>query len=294
MDQKIIDRGRYIPWIFLPTVIALVIQTAVSIMSLEVYIIDGMLRFKSGTYTDFMVQVINNYTSNDAIAVTSIVYAIITAIFALVVYRNMFRDGKLQSLSGKSNNIVLTCGGILLFVVSMQYVTVYLVNAFSSAFPAWLEEYNELMDSAGLDSDMTVLMVLYAVVFAPICEELLFRGITFFAAKKVMPVYFAILVQAIMFGTMHMNKLQSLYTFVFGLCLGYIMYLYDNILITIFIHMLYNVLGTVLAEYLPMAGNTVISFFLCSLVSLVAAYASIILLRKGASSVKDEGISADI
>lgn len=294
MNQKKSDRGKFVSWIFIPTLVAIVIQTAVSIMALEFFIVEDMAKFKSGTYTDLMAQVINELTSDAATAGISIAYAIITAIFAALVFRTVFREGKLATLKGKSKNLPYTIVGMLLFTVAMQYVTTYLLNAFASAFPSWLEEYNELMDSAGISNEMTVAMTLYTIVLGPVCEELLFRGITFSASRKVMPYYFAILVQAIMFGAFHMNKLQGLYAFVLGLGLGYIMYLYDNLWITIAIHMLYNLLGTLLSDLLPVPGNTVFTFFFGSLASLIVAYGSIIFLRNGAASVNNDSMNADI
>ena len=205
-----------------------------------------------------------------------------------------FREGKLSSFTGKSNNLGLTVVGAVLFTVGMQYVTVYLMNSVASAFPAWLQEYEDLIESAGLGSSMTPVMFVYAIVLGPVCEELLFRGITFFAAKKVMPVYYAILVQAIMFGAFHMNKLQGIYAFVLGLGLGYIMYLYDSLVVTIIIHILYNFIGTVGSDYLPIGGDTVVSFFFCCLLSLVVSYLAIICLKKASAVVNNGGSSTDI
>lgn len=294
MDQNNMDRRRYIPMIFLPTIFAIIIQTVVSIMALEFYIVAEMSTYKGEDYTSFIIRVLNTFSKGDGVAWTSVIYAAVTACIAAVVFRKYYRNGKFSGLKDKSNNIPLTIAGLLLFAVSMQYVTVYLMNSLASAFPSWLEEYEELMESAGISTDMTSIMIIYAIILGPVCEELLFRGLTFFAAKKVMPVYYAILIQAIMFGAFHMNKIQGIYAFVLGLGLGYIMYLYDSLLITIIIHILFNFIGTICAEYLPVGGDGIISFFLCTLGSLVAAYVAILCLKKASAVVKDEGETADI
>lgn len=293
MNQNTMDR-RYIPWIFLPTIFAVMVQTAVSIMMLEFYIVAGMLTSKTEDYTTFVVDVINDYSNGDGLAWVSIIYAVITAIVAFVVFKNMFRGGKLEGLSGKSRNVPLTIAGVILFAVGMQYVTEYLLEAISSSFPTWLEEYQELMDTAGIGSTMTIAMIVYAIVLGPICEEFVFRGLTFFAARKVMPLPYAILVQAIMFGAFHMNKLQGIYAFVLGLGLGYIMYLYDSLVITIIIHILFNFIGTIGADYMPMGGDTLITFFLWCLGSLVVSYGAIMCLKKGSALVNKDSQNADI
>ncbi|QFJ54553.1 CPBP family intramembrane glutamic endopeptidase [Pseudobutyrivibrio xylanivorans] len=294
MNQNREDKSKFIVWIFLPTIFAILVQSAIAVMALQFYIVDKMANYTSGSYTDFMKEVFEGYAGSDSVAMISILYAVVTIVVGFLVFRNKFREGQLSTLAGKSKNLGFTIAGMVIFTLAMQYVTIYLVNSLSAAFPSWLLEYQELMDSAGIDSEMSLLMILYAIILGPVCEELLFRGITFFAAKKVMPVYFAILVQAIMFGAFHMNKLQGVYAFVLGLGLGYIMYLYDNLLMTIAVHVAYNFVGTICSEILPAGGNSILTFFLCSLASLAAAYASILLLRNGAASVKDGEFFSDI
>jgi membrane protease YdiL (CAAX protease family) len=109
-----------------------------------------------------------------------------------------------------------------------------------------------------------------------------------------MPYYLAIIVQAILFGAFHMNAIQGCYAFVLGLGMGYVMHLYNNIFVTIIIHMIFNLIGTYGSDFLPYGGDTIIGFFLWMLGSLVVTYVSIILLRKGASSVKEKEFTADI
>lgn len=293
MNQNNTDR-RYIPWIFLPTIFAIIIQTAASIIALEFYIVAELSTYKGDDYTSFMVQVINDYSTGDGVAWTSIIYAAVTAAVAFWLYKKYCREGKLSWLSDKSNNLPLTICGIVLFATGMQYVTLYLMNALASSFPTWLEEYEELMESAGISSTMTPLMIVYAIILGPVCEEFIFRGITFYAAKKAMPVYYAILVQAIMFGAFHMNKLQGIYAFVLGLGLGYIMYLYDSLVITIIIHILFNFIGTIGSEFMPSGGDSILSFFLCTLASLVVSYGAILLLKKSSALVNNNTESTDI
>ena len=294
MNQNIAERRKYIKWIFLPTIFAILIQTAISFMALEFYVVKGMTTLDGGDYTSFVVRVINEYSKGEGVAWSSVAYAIVTAGVAFIVFKNHFREGKLSGMSGKSSNTALTVGGVILFTLGMQYVTVYLMNALASAFPSWLEEYEELLESAGLGPTMSVAMILYAILLGPVCEEFLFRGLTFFAAKKVMPVYYAILVQAIMFGAFHMNKLQGIYAFVLGLGLGYVMYLYDSLVITIIIHILFNLVGTLGSEYLPMGGDMLISFFFCTLASLVVSYLALVCLKKGSALVNNDSSFTDI
>ncbi len=290
MNQNKTDRGRHIAWIFLPTIFAMIIQTAVAILIMEFMMVWEFGTTTKSDYADFITDVMVKYASPESIASISLVYALITGIIMFVLYRNNYRDGQIAGLKFKVSNWGIMIVGTVLFIISMQYVTVYLMNALSAAFPSWLEEYKAMTEAAGLESDISPLMIVYAVLLGPICEELLFRGVTFFAARKVMPIQFAILVQAILFGAFHMNKLQGAYAFVLGLGLGYAMYLYDNLIVVILIHMGYNLIGVL---ELPAGGDNLFTFFLCSLASLVVAYLSIILMRNASSVVNNEEFFAD-
>ncbi len=294
MNQNNTDKRKYIPWIFIPCVLAFVIQIVITIIVMEGGAVYALGSFKGNTFDELISYVYDTAFSTATNGLIYLLYSVIGIIVFFSIYHSMFMKDSTYSLRGKSKNLPATLAGVVLFCVGMQYVSMYLVSALSSAFPAWLEEYEQLLESAGLEGELSPLMALYALLLGPIVEEIVFRGITLSAAKKVMPYYLAIVVQALLFGAFHMNVIQSSYAFVLGLGLGYIMHLYDNIFITLLIHVGYNIIGTVGATYLPTGGDTLISFFFWVLFALIISYAGIILLKKGAASVKEEENYADI
>lgn len=77
-----------------------------------------------------------------------------------------------------------------------------------------------LLEAVSGSSD-TFSMFLYASLFAPIFEELLFRG---YVLRALQPYgkRFAILCSALLFGFFHGNLLQAPYAFLVGLILGYV------------------------------------------------------------------------
>ena len=149
--------------------------------------------------------------------------------------------------------------GILMMVPGTQYLTSYLVTFLSILFPSWLERYEELLEASGMDDSLTFGLVLYSVILAPIAEELLCRGVTLGQAKKILPFWLANLLQAFLFGALHMNMLQGTYAFCLGLILGYIYEKSGSIYMAILFHILYNFCGTILSQYL-FFGETVFSF----------------------------------
>ena len=61
---------------------------------------------------------------------------------------------------------------IILLIPGMQFFSGYLTSAVSLLFPNWLSQYEKLMETAGLDSDIGLFMFIYAVILGPVCEEL--------------------------------------------------------------------------------------------------------------------------
>ena len=112
--------------------------------------------------------------------------------------------------------------GIVMLMPGTQYLTTYIMSFVASLFPHWMDAYESLLETAGLDDQISILMVICSVIFAPFCEELVFRGVTMHQAKKCLPFWVANLLQALLFGIFHMNMIQGIYAFCLGLVLGYV------------------------------------------------------------------------
>lgn len=89
---------------------------------------------------------------------------------------------------------------------------------------------------------VTILLSIYLV--APIFEEVLFRGIVQKELCEALPVWVAILLQAIAFGWAHGYMVQTIFAAVFGIILGLLYYKTKNIKITILAHMFFNMSST--------------------------------------------------
>ncbi|MEI8201273.1 MAG: type II CAAX endopeptidase family protein [Eubacteriales bacterium] len=82
-------------------------------------------------------------------------------------------------------------------------------------------------------------------ILIPVIEELVFRGIILGEFLSTMNADIAVILSALIFGTMHMQPVQVGYALVCGLILGYV-YLYSNSLyLSIAIHIIFNILGGV-------------------------------------------------
>lgn len=294
MNQNNNNRIKYMAWMFLPCILAFILQYIATIVVMEGKVVYAMGTFKGSTVDELMDYMFDIMLSTATDGSIYVLYAVVGVAIFVTCYNKMFMKGKSYSLKGISRNVPLTIVGLTLFCIGMQYISLFLMNALSVAFPSWMEEYENIIESAGLTDEITVLMAVYAVLLGPIVEEFIFRGITYSAARKIMPYYLAIFVQALLFGAFHLNAIQGCYAFVLGLGLGYIMYLYDNIFLTIAAHIIYNIVGTFFTEALPVAEDTVFTLFFSVLFALLVTYGSLICLKNGAASVKDEESFTDI
>lgn len=97
------------------------------------------------------------------------------------------------------------------------------------------------------------------LIFAPILEEILNRGIILRQCLRYISPIWAIIIQAIFFGLGHGNTIQFMYTFVGGLFLGYIAYSTKSIIPCIIMHFTVNLtdvlfnsfVQSMVALYLP-------------------------------------------
>uniref|UniRef100_UPI0040562B71 CPBP family glutamic-type intramembrane protease n=1 Tax=Agathobacter sp. TaxID=2021311 RepID=UPI0040562B71 len=152
--------------------------------------------------------------------------------------------------------------GIACLVPGTQFMSSILIGFLSMLFPSWLEAYEALMETAGLDENISVIMMVYSVCLAPISEELIFRGVTMRIARRAFPFWIANIIQAVLFGVFHMNMLQGCYAFALGLFLGYICEHGGTIYHVIFFHFLFNLWGTTASEWLSLADPALAGFLI--------------------------------
>lgn len=108
------------------------------------------------------------------------------------------------------------------------------------------ETLNRLIDAALFDR---VALIIFSVLFAPFVEEIVFRGAIYgFVEKKSAPL--AVIVSGLSFGLIHVLSGDFVQIIIYGglgLVLAYIYYLSKkNIITVITIHMLYNLVVTIL------------------------------------------------
>lgn len=197
------------------------------------------------------------YTVDDLLAlaadlnfttIASIIFSVFCiALFAIWYYRSCGGNLKINVKKSFHPYEIL---GIVLLIPGTQFMCSIAMSMVSLVFPSWLEDYMELIESAGLSGDVPLLMMIYSVLLAPIGEELIFRGVTLRIARRAFPFWIANIIQALLFGIFHMNPLQGCYTFLLGLFMGYICEKGGTLYHAILFHFLFNLWGTTASEWL--------------------------------------------
>lgn len=158
---------------------------------------------------------------------------------------------------------------VVVIGLSMQVVISYLCDGVLSLLPEVAADYSELVEETGM-GDTSLLAVLTTVLGAPFCEELLVRGIIFefslrafnpqcrslwkrrrranaqdgamvpWAAPDKRGIVAAIVLQAAIFGLMHMNWVQGCYAGAAGLVFGWVLVTTGKLRYTILLHFAFN------------------------------------------------------
>lgn len=209
-------------------------------------------------------------------------------VFGLWNYSRFAWDIRPQFKKNFRFEIVLA---LLLLVPFLQYICGWIVELIATMFPAALKSYEELIDTSGLgSSSLSVPMIVYSVLLAPIGEELIFRGVTLRAASRVLPFWLANLMQALFFGIFHQNLIQGAYAFFAGFVLGLICEKTGTIYYSMCLHFFFNLWGTVVDEQLQQTimsifgmqdASFVASFLILLFLNLVCGVLSLFLLLKG-------------
>ena len=165
-------------------------------------------------------------------------YALVIVIFNWQFKKDQPNTDKIfQKLSNQDINAIIT-GFITLFIIKIIY------GMFMSQF-GQTQNDQALQQMFKLSTNAALMMFLMTAIFAPLCEELLFRGIFmryFFPKNTVLAIFFSGLV----FGMLHFHLGDIFWTLLLYCTLGWVLSYYykktGKLLVSIMIHFLNNIL----------------------------------------------------
>jgi len=159
-----------------------------------------------------------------------------------IIFAIMYKEWKIESfwslgkIKADSNYIILIiCAGLGISA-----------NLFMSGFMAFLPVPDREQPFEILLGDNLLLMLFTLALVAPVIEEIVFRGIVQKKLMKMMRVPGAVILQAVIFGIVHMDIYQGMYTIIIGLVIGIVYLWYDSIYVPIVIHVAFNATSVIL------------------------------------------------
>lgn len=161
--------------------------------------------------------------------------------------------------------------GIILLGVAMQMIISYILSLVLPMFPSLEQGYDEMMND-GATSELSAISLLVVAIGAPISEEIACRGLMLeFSLRAVCPewrdawreracrhrarlplgdasamrvpparFWIANLIQAVLFGILHMNLVQGIYAGAMGLVFGWVFWRSGKMRYNIGLHLVLN------------------------------------------------------
>lgn len=191
----------------------------------------SLYRFASGTFPEI------TYLGPQA-------YFLLALLALRATGRLRFREIGLFPEYMKQNLLYALAAGLLPYVAALGLLGVLVAaNALWPFVPPYYEIFTNRPIQPGL------LFGLCLVVFAPVCEELVFRGLLFPALLKEMSLLRAVLVNALVFMAAH--QIFHPGAFILGVLASLIFYSTRSVIPTIALHAACNATGILIPKFSP-------------------------------------------
>ena len=257
-------------------IVPIVINLAVTIGVVFIYSIILLLYMKPSFADSSLTVYIGKIFSN--------IYVLtgVSSAFTLIIYFFMYRNNK-KDLFDICSFKKITSNHI------MKVIIISIALSFSCSAFVFLVADNfvsyELVNEGITMSHTSILSMLYIAFFAPIFEEILFRGLILNEIKDNYNIPLAIILQGLMFGVFHGNMLQFLYASFLGIILGVIYIWTKSIYSCILCHMIFNILGS---SIVPIIINSTSKFaYLYLIIGLILVGIILINMIKESTHNKD-------
>lgn len=127
------------------------------------------------------------------------------------------------------------------------------------------------------------ILLVCVVIISPVFEELLFRKVLL---EELLPYgkVTAILISSMLFGMLHANLQQFLYTIFMGIVCANIVLITGKVRYAIYLHMAFNLFGAIISGYIPSGRYTILT----EIIFVISAAIIVILKAKTVFIIKDE------
>ena len=198
-------------------------------------------------YTADIVDEINRILPN-AVLLSVIVSGLIFGLIYWLRYRKSHKEQpRMRALTITPKTMVLSVViGFAMVFVSNLILALFNPLTMLVGMDFYMEQLNLI--SQLISGTSLPLAIVSVGIVGPIVEEVIFRGLIFYYFQKRYSVKTAIIVQAILFGVIHLNLAQASYAIIVGLFLGYAYVYTQSIWVPIIIHVVNNIVAMVVPE----------------------------------------------
>jgi len=221
-----------------PLFLFLGIQIAGSLVMIVYYAVTVMVpNMNQGIVTPDMSAQMVEWLVGQALMLTLICDLAILPVYAFLYIRQIKGQRRAVISSFKIADYVLVAA----LAVAADFAITYILISFN--IEQYFPDYQNIM--SGIINSSFILQIIAVGIVAPVVEKFLMRGVILNRLLGYMRVIPALLIQAALFGILHMNLLQGVYAGVLGLLMGYIYIKYGSLLMTILFHVTLNTLSVV-------------------------------------------------
>ncbi|MCL2096041.1 MAG: CPBP family intramembrane metalloprotease [Oscillospiraceae bacterium] len=178
--------------------------------------------------------------------VPTIISAVLTFFIVFLVFRKQWKLELFWKIGERKpwidSSVIIMCFGLGISA-----------NLFISGFLTLLPITEPEQPFEMLLGDNLALMLISLAVCAAFLEEIIFRGIVQKRLFRMTNPVNAVVLQAFIFGVVHLSLYQGAYAFILGLLIGVVYYWYDSIWVPVTIHFAFNA-TSVMLYYI--AGDT--------------------------------------
>jgi|SRR5690554_61126 len=220
---------RYLKLLGWLALYALIFLLANIITGVFLAIVFFLRLFSSGSEMDLFPFILQNMTS--MLVISGILTLGFSLLIPLIKGKSPFKYLKFRAMSAWDTTLTIIMG--VSFSIFLNCLLTFI--RIDQVLPDHITE--ELMQMVTANSFMAFLAV---GIVAPIYEEVLVRGLVFTELKNTLRIWPALIIQGLIFGLMHGNMLQFVYTFPAGILLGYLFLKYRSIWAPIILHVAWN------------------------------------------------------
>ncbi len=271
-------------YIFSPLILYIVINSVIAIFFVSILLFKLYMQNPGMEMTEIS-KIATDYVLQEN-SKLMIVTSVLTIIFGGIMYfQKEYKafDRKYRNNIGLKGYTAAFSLGIGFYML-LQIVFIIALSLFD--INDIISEYNTGMNSL-IGNDLMIDILALGII-VPVCEELIFRGLIFNRMRSIMKESNAIIFSAVVFGLLHTVDIQIFYTIILGYILAYAYSKYENILIPIIIHMIFNLMNFVsmidgVVDFSATTTGSLIYYGVCVLFT----YAGVrILIKKTKPSLK--------